>query len=248
METKGRYNSVLSLALEIEGLTVLLRRRGDLINPEIHSILEDKVTELYKLVIESKIKIDSSQDMQPVQEFTSNEDSHSNKESKIDNPTSNPIQAVQEPEISVEEVEAAVEDTVRETEEKDLSDIADAVMIEQEEDSIPAIEIESQKEDEPTEESPEILKESKINKETELQQQSETIDLLKIFTLNDRFRFRRELFNGKDEDLKSALNDISRMTSPDEIKEYLEDDLCLDMENPEVQAFYEVVVSKMPVK
>lgn len=247
METKGRYNSVLSLALEIEGLTVLLQRRGDLINPEIHSILEDKVAELYKLVIGSKIKIDSNQDTQPVQEFTSNEDSHSNKESKIDNSTSDPIQAVQEPEISVEEVEAAVEDTVRETEGKDLSDIADAVMIEQEEDSISAIEIESQKEDEPTEEPPEILKESKINKETELQQQSETIDLLKIFTLNDRFRFRRELFNGKDEDLKSALNDISRMTSPDEIKEYLEDDLCLDMENPEVQAFYEVVVSKIPV-
>lgn len=248
METKGRYNSVLSLALEIEGLTVLLQRRGDLINPEIHSILENKVAELYQLVIESKIKIDSNQDIQPVQEFTSNEVSHSNKESKIDNPTSDPIQTVQEQEISVEEVEAAVEDTVRETEEKDLSDIAEAVMIEQEEDSIPAIEIESQKEDEPTEESPEILKEHKINKETELQQQSETIDLLKIFTLNDRFRFRRELFNGKDEDLKSALNDISRMTSPDEIKEYLEDDLCLDMENPEVQAFYEVVVSKMPVK
>lgn len=65
-----------------------------------------------------------------------------------------------------------------------------------------------------------------------------------VFTLNDRFRFIRELFKGSSQDFNDTLRLVSSMSSADEVIEYLSDDLCLDPENPDVVDFTAIVTQR----
>lgn len=67
-------------------------------------------------------------------------------------------------------------------------------------------------------------------------------DLSRAFTLNDKFRFRRELFRDSQEELDDAINVISQMTTVAEAEEYIYDDLCLDPENEDVKAFMDIII------
>lgn len=66
-------------------------------------------------------------------------------------------------------------------------------------------------------------------------------DLRKAFSVNDRFRFRRELFANSDADFNDALNLIETMKSYDEAREYFLDDLGWDEEVPEVADFLNII-------
>ena len=66
-------------------------------------------------------------------------------------------------------------------------------------------------------------------------------DIFKAFTLNDKFRFRRELFRDSQEEFDDALNIISQMSTIGEAEEYIYDDLCWDPENEDVKAFMDIV-------
>ncbi len=57
------------------------------------------------------------------------------------------------------------------------------------------------------------------------------------FALNDKFRFRRELFGGDDEEMSATVDVISRMASMEEVEDYLYNDLCWDPATPEVRDF-----------
>lgn len=61
------------------------------------------------------------------------------------------------------------------------------------------------------------------------------------FCLNDRFRFRRELFANSDAEFSSAMNMIAAMESYEEAEEYFIDQLGWDMENQEVVDFMEII-------
>ncbi|MCM1293128.1 MAG: hypothetical protein NC230_06090 [Bacteroides sp.] len=63
------------------------------------------------------------------------------------------------------------------------------------------------------------------------------------FSVNDRFRFRRELFNFSDEEMTDALNVIESMSTVDEINEYFYNDLCWDPENADVADFMAIVTT-----
>ncbi|MDE5688449.1 MAG: hypothetical protein K2I18_07490 [Paramuribaculum sp.] len=116
------------------------------------------------------------------------------------------------------EIIAEPEETVEEHE------IADAVELEQKEDAEPMAE-EPQREHKPMDESVVAnCPERKL-----------------VFTLNDRFRFRRNLFDGSDEEFNGTLKILGGMSSMDEVSDYLFNDLCLDADNPEVQAFVEAL-------
>ena len=67
-------------------------------------------------------------------------------------------------------------------------------------------------------------------------------DIFRAFTLNDKFRFRRELFRDSQEEFDDALKVISEMSIVGEAEEYVYDDLCLDPENEAVKAFMDVVI------
>ncbi len=67
-------------------------------------------------------------------------------------------------------------------------------------------------------------------------------DIFRAFTLNDKFRFRRELFRDSQEEFDDSLKVISEMSNVGEAEEYVYDDLCLDPENEAVKAFMDVVI------
>ncbi len=66
-------------------------------------------------------------------------------------------------------------------------------------------------------------------------------DIFKAFTLNDKFRYRRELFHDSDDEFRDTLGIISGMSSFAEAEEYFYEDLCWDPENEEVRSFMEIV-------
>ncbi len=70
--------------------------------------------------------------------------------------------------------------------------------------------------------------------------------LLKAFTLNDKFRFRRELFAGDDDDFSSTLVLLAQMPSYEEASDYLFHDLLWDRRDENVQAFMEILKAHMP--
>lgn len=61
------------------------------------------------------------------------------------------------------------------------------------------------------------------------------------FTLNDKFRFRRELFGNSDIDFADALNVIDAMNSLDELEDYFYNDLCWDPNDENVIDFISIV-------
>lgn len=62
-------------------------------------------------------------------------------------------------------------------------------------------------------------------------------DIRRSLTLNDKFRFIRELFGGSDVDFNGTLDLIATMHSPAEAHEYLLQDLAWDAESPLVADF-----------
>lgn len=63
-------------------------------------------------------------------------------------------------------------------------------------------------------------------------------------TINDKFRFRRELFGNSDIDLAEALQVAASMTSAEEAEDYFYNDLCFDPEKDVVKDFMRVVTSR----
>lgn len=66
-------------------------------------------------------------------------------------------------------------------------------------------------------------------------------DIRKLLTLNDKFLFRRELFDGSDTELSDTLDLIASMHSLEEAEEYVYDDLQWDPETPAVRDFMAVI-------
>lgn len=61
------------------------------------------------------------------------------------------------------------------------------------------------------------------------------------FCLNDRFRFRRELFSNSDAEFSAAMNMIAAMDNYEEAEEYFIGQLGWESENPEVADFMEII-------
>ncbi|MCM1111592.1 MAG: hypothetical protein NC336_10330, partial [Clostridium sp.] len=65
--------------------------------------------------------------------------------------------------------------------------------------------------------------------------------LMKRISLNDKYRFRRDLFGGSDSDFRETLSLLESIGSLDEAMEYLTSDLCLDPEDDTVRDFAAVL-------
>ncbi len=66
-------------------------------------------------------------------------------------------------------------------------------------------------------------------------------DLRKAFSLNDRFRFRRELFGNSDAEMNDTLNLVEAMLNREEACDYFYHDLQWDRDNPEVIDFMAII-------
>lgn len=61
------------------------------------------------------------------------------------------------------------------------------------------------------------------------------------FSVNDRFRFRRELFNFNDEEMDEALDIAAQMSTIEELEDYFFNDLCMDPSDETVQDFINII-------
>lgn len=75
-------------------------------------------------------------------------------------------------------------------------------------------------------------------------QQPVLSDKFAEFTLNDKFRFRRELFGNSDIDMNEALDVVNAMSSREEVEDYFYNDMCWDPANDDVKDFMRIVTAK----
>ncbi len=62
-----------------------------------------------------------------------------------------------------------------------------------------------------------------------------------VFSINDRYRFRRELFNGSDVDFNTTLSLVASMDDYEEAADYFLDELQWDEKSPDVVDFLEIL-------
>ncbi len=75
-------------------------------------------------------------------------------------------------------------------------------------------------------------------------QRRRTKELRKALSLNDKFRFRRELFGNSDVRMTETLALIDAMDSYEEAEDYIFNDLGWDIENTEVAEFMKIVQNR----
>ncbi|WP_289633569.1 hypothetical protein [uncultured Duncaniella sp.] len=78
-----------------------------------------------------------------------------------------------------------------------------------------------------------------FEEQTEYRQTTPRLQI--ALSINDRFRFRRELFANDDADMADTLDLISAMKSIGEVEDYLIDDLGWDRDNDEVRLFLSII-------
>ncbi|MDL2208178.1 hypothetical protein LJB97_00990 [Parabacteroides sp. OttesenSCG-928-O15] len=66
-------------------------------------------------------------------------------------------------------------------------------------------------------------------------------DLKKAFSLNDHFRFRRELFGGDDLKMSLAIADLNKLKTYEDSVLYLQEQLMWDVEAPIVAEFLSII-------
>lgn len=87
----------------------------------------------------------------------------------------------------------------------------------------------------------EIESEEEPIKLDEALQRTLSKDLSRAFSLNDRFRYRRELFSNSEVEMRNTLNIVEAMQSYSEAEDYFYGDLEWDRESIEVQDFMTII-------
>lgn len=77
----------------------------------------------------------------------------------------------------------------------------------------------------------------------EMLSRREAKDLTRAFTLNDKFRFTRQLFGGNKAQFADALNMLMAMHTLDEACEYLTADLAIDPDSEDGADFIAIVTN-----
>lgn len=84
------------------------------------------------------------------------------------------------------------------------------------------------------------IQDEKISLDEKIARESVS-DIRTAFSINDKFRFRRELFGNSAADYDDALEVIAAMSSLDEAEDYFYNDLCWEPDNDNVKDFMEIV-------
>lgn len=67
------------------------------------------------------------------------------------------------------------------------------------------------------------------------------VDLKRVFTLNDKFRFRRALFNQDDNKFAETLGQLAEFESFEEARNFVVDEFGWDVQNPDVEDFLSII-------
>lgn len=236
---------LLDKCLEIEGLLALLIQgnKGD-ISEEIFQLIEDKAETLYMEVGELRSYLQE----QPIIE---------NNSVINDEPNENPD------EINKSEVSFCYDSDAEFAEIKvDYSDLNDSKIVELEEESQSTQDHQYQNENENKESTDELILSLEANNNDQIIENVEATlsptveehksidaindDLPSIsfqikLSLNDIYRFRRELFNFSDEEMEEALDALSGMTSKEEVEDFFYNDLCWEPDDEVVREFMSMI-------
>ena len=241
----NNFKDLWCIIYEIEGLVLLAEKKSENIPQELVSLLKEK-TALFQFLINN---VDSHSDYNQIEQ----ESSEPILEDNIESPyieaeedstkyfaiePSAPLEAEIEVPSEIAEIEDTIEDVASDVIEEELDDteiIEEGDTIEVVDDNLEIIEVENEIELELEVEPHEI-----ITVEEKLARQNSR-DLKQAFTLNDKYRFRRELFGNSDTEFIDMINLVSAMATLSEAEDYFYGDLEWDLENEEVKDFMNII-------
>ena len=237
---------MLREVLELEGLLMVADSRGDETPDAVFTLIKEKIEQLreYTSCLPDVAVDEEVDEQEPVVE-------------PEDEPEAEPEEEI-EPEIEAElEPEVEAEPEIEEDPEPELEEELEA---EPEIEEDPESELEEEIEAEPEEElEPEIVPEIEAEPEPEIIKnvdetapdaiitldeafiRNKAKDLKSAFSLNDTFRFRRELFGNSAADMNDAIDLVNAMNSYEEAEDYFINDLGWDAESDEVGEFMEII-------
>ena len=246
--------TLLKQVLELEGLLLIAEKRGDDVPNVVIDMIKQKAAAVGELAgvaaSDNKQGIDALPDDEPdddiTVEFVDAEDAPSAAEPVAEAPSApvatepesvvapEPVVAP-ESEPSVVQPEPAPESTPVSEPEPTPVDEPEPEPIEAPTPAPEEVEPEAEAEEfEPD------LDDQPLTLDEALQRDM-TKDLRQAFSLNDRYRYRRELFGNSDSVMNETLNLIEAMHSFDEAEDYFYNDLQWEHDSPEVADFMVII-------
>ena len=236
--------TLLKQVLELEGLLLIAEKRGDDVPNLVIDMIKQKAAAIGEMAgvaaSYNKQGIDALPDDEPdddiTVEFVDDEDAPSAAE-PVEAESSAPVAAEPEPVVAPEPSVVQPEPTPEPT---PVSEPEPIPVDEPEPVEAPTPEPE---EVEPEAESEEFEPDPDDQPLTldEALQRDMTKDLRQAFSLNDRYRYRRELFGNSDSVMNETLNLIEAMHSFDEAEDYFYNDLQWEHDSPEVADFMVII-------
>lgn len=257
---------MIAEAYELEGLLLLADNRGDDTPEYVFTAIGEKLSRLQALLAngtESKEAAPAAEELIKDEEPADKEDHASEEASEktaddnmvyempmVEDVTANdsdePVDDEQvveivinnEPEELGEEETPKEENEVEEEETEDDEEPAEETTEKLEEEPEDETEEEAEEDDEPTETEPHDDANLRLDEKL---QRTRSKDLKSAFSLNDTFRFRRELFGNSGAVMTDALHLVEAMQSYDEAEDYFYGDLGWDRESDDVKEFMAII-------
>lgn len=217
---------LFDLSLEIEGLLALVMRREDMAPQEVYQLLSDK-TSRFAEGIQALASGNGCAPAAPLSSRAAQE-----KEFVASLPS---LPGLFDYDGPVAEAAVVAEPEAVADEEADLADLATIAKIAKiatEDASAPVAADDA---------AGEIVEEPAPQPKAAAERQHQPGELRRLFTVNDKFRFRRELFGNSDTEFTDTLNLVEAMRNYSEAEEYFYTDLGWDAEASEVSEFMAVV-------
>ena len=228
--------TLLKQVLELEGLLLIAAKRGNDVPNLVIDMIKQKAAAIGELAgvaaSDNKQGIDALPDDEPdddiTVEFVDDEDAPSADE-PVEAESSAPVAAEPEPvvapEPSVVQPEPAPEPTP----------VSEPEPVEAPTPAPEEVEPEAETEEfEPDPDDQPLTLDEALHRDM-------TKDLRQAFSLNDRYRYRRELFGNSDSVMNETLNLIEAMHSFDEAEDYFYNDLQWEHDSPEVADFMVII-------
>lgn len=226
------YSAMLNLSYEIEGLITLQMSRGETAATQIDSLIVDKISRLARLAGISAAEPASvnSDDVAIVNAVLTEEEEDAQPFIPDDTVATEPQTVIAQ---SRPIRDLPTDPHISPNSRNEFADPDDA-------EATARLKPSAKPEPEPTWEEVETFDAPQISLDEKIARDS-VKDIHTAFSINDKFRFRRELFSNSIQDYNEAIDIIAAMSSYDEAEDYFYNDLCWDPDNTEVKAFMEIV-------
>lgn len=230
---------LLNLAYEIEGLLMLHINRGDEAGPEMKNLLIAKAEALLAgLKPDSGVAKPIAAAPAPVSAAAVELEEVVKSVEEISKPVEPTVETPIEPVVETP-VESSVEVAVAPSIEV-VEEAADTVVATAADDEVIGNFVVNDDVDPVATVNDTLGADSQLTLDEKLSRERAS-DISKAFTLNDRFRFRRELFRNSDAEFRETIDVIGSMSSMEEAEDYFFNDLCWNPESDDVKDFMSIV-------